>query len=170
MIALRSAETPETQTTFGSFTADDLQQIDWRELFMSWKHAINQNMYRFMHDQITAANMVAAVKCIALIVVLAASSLVHGVKYLGEFTLKFMHETSKLVRAMTPFLMGTLNMCNKIIGGFYILVAMMWRDVFGGGGGPAQRKPFPAIQDRPNRYRTGMHSRFDSRNQPPVYQ
>ena len=29
----------------------------------------------------------------------------------------------------TPFALGALNMVSKLVGGFYLLVAMIWKDV-----------------------------------------
>lgn len=164
LVALRSAEMPETNTTLGSFT-DDPQQIDWSKLFMSWKNAINQNTFRFMYEQITAANMVAAIKFVALVVVLIICGLGHSIKYLGDFTLRFMHEFSKLVRAFTPFMLGVLDMFSKIVGGFFILLAMMWGDAVGGGRGAGGPAPLPAIEDRDTQYRyqPRMHNRFNDR-------
>lgn len=101
-----------------------------------------------MHEQITTANIIAAIKFLALIVVLVAVGSVHSIKYLGDFTLKFMHESSKLLRAVTPFAISALNVFSKIVGGFYILLAMMWRDTVGGGGARRGGHSLPAIQGR----------------------
>lgn len=145
---LRPAEIDDS-STFTEFITSDFPNVEWGKLFISWKDSMNQGTYRFLQEQVTAKNMLAIGKFIALVIVLLATGLVHSVKYLGEFTLKFMHELSKLIRAMTPLLTVMLNMLSKIVGGFYILIAMMWRDTVGGGGPPPNFDHRPAAIQGP---------------------
>lgn len=173
LTVLRPAEIDDASTDFTQFVTNDLPNVDWSQLFSSWRDAINENTYRFMHKQITAANIIAAIKFMALIVVLVAGGLVHSIKYLGDFTLKFMHETSKLLRAITPMGMGALNVFSKIVGGFYILLAMMWRDTVGGGGARRGGQPMPAIQGRQStarlRYRPSIQPHGYDRSSSVLY-
>ncbi|CAG4930556.1 unnamed protein product [Colias eurytheme] len=49
------------------------------------------------------------------------------VNFLGNFILALIREFSILVKNSTPVFLGTLDFFSKIIGGFYILVAMIFR-------------------------------------------
>ncbi|XP_068086193.1 uncharacterized protein [Anabrus simplex] len=49
------------------------------------------------------------------------------IKFLGDFTIKFMREMSVLIHAITPFLLAIVDFFTKCVGGFYILIAMLWR-------------------------------------------
>jgi hypothetical protein len=37
-------------------------------------------------------------------------------------------ESAHLIRMATPFLLACVEMMNKAVGGFYLLLAMIWRD------------------------------------------
>ena len=41
----------------------------------------------------------------------------------------FSHSLCNIVCRSTPFALGALNMLSKVVGGFYVLLAMIWRDV-----------------------------------------
>merc|ERR1719376_1123979 len=62
------------------------------------------------------------------------SRLVAGGKQVANWSLKAIHELAFLVDRSTPFALGALNILSKVVGGFYVLLAMIWRDV---------RKPKP---------------------------
>ena len=73
--------------------------------------------------------------------------LVAGGKQVANWSLKAIHELAFLVDRLivlhisdfiyicntvcrsTPFALGALNMLSKVVGGFYVLLAMIWRDV-----------------------------------------
>lgn len=48
-------------------------------------------------------------------------------KYLGDYSIAFLREFNGCIRAATPFMLGVLDLISKVVGGFYILLAMMWR-------------------------------------------
>ena len=45
-----------------------------------------------------------------------------------EMLNKTIHEAAFFMQKATPFLMGVLNMINNCIRGFFMLIAMIWRD------------------------------------------
>lgn len=56
------------------------------------------------------------------------SGIIQLIQFSGEFTLRLIREVSNLLHASTPIVISIINMIGKIIGGFYLLIAMMWRD------------------------------------------
>lgn len=52
-----------------------------------------------------------------------------------------MEEFSKLMHVMMPFLLRCLDLINKAIGGFYILIAMVWRDSIGSNRAALRQSP-----------------------------
>lgn len=131
LTVLRPAEITDSNSSFATFVTEELPKVEWGKLLVSWKNAINHNSYQFLKEQVTAANIVAALKFIGLLTVVVVGGLFYSLKYVGEFTLRFMNEVSKLIRAMTPVMMGTLDVFQRIVGGFYMLLAMMWGDTVG---------------------------------------
>merc|ERR1719471_1148972 len=64
-----------------------------------------------------------------MVLVLAmVTVIIAGVKQLAQFCLKLLHELANLVDRSTPLALGALNMFSKVIGGAYLLIAMIWRD------------------------------------------
>ncbi|XP_023937385.2 uncharacterized protein LOC112045446 [Bicyclus anynana] len=49
------------------------------------------------------------------------------VQFLGNFVLALVREMSNLVTKSTPLLLGCLDFLSKIVGGFYILIAMIFK-------------------------------------------
>lgn len=135
---------------------ETLTAVEWRELFVGWRTAINQNTFRFLSEEVTAENFKKCVRLFGLLLVIVFSSLLHLIKYLGEFTLRFIQEFTKFVHVATPVLIVIVNTVGKIFGGLYILLAMMWRDAFGGRQSPnPTQTPYnrPILQNKYPPYR-----------------
>lgn len=65
----------------------------------------------------------------------AVNGLAKSVEYVGNFSLKFMHEFSFLMRTITPIILAVIELVGKLVGGLYLLIAMMFR----GNGPPPQQ-------------------------------
>ena len=66
---------------------------------------------------------------LAVVLVFALlTGLVAGLKQISNFSLKLLHELANLVDRSTPFALGALAMLTKMVGGAYLLLAMIWRD------------------------------------------
>ncbi|XP_023349638.1 uncharacterized protein LOC111718309 [Eurytemora carolleeae] len=64
--------------------------------------------------------------CVLLMAMLAG--ILSGLKLGANFMLRTLHELAFLVERSTPLALGTMNILSKLVGGFYLLVAMIWRD------------------------------------------
>lgn len=64
------------------------------------------------------------------------------INFLGNFVLALIREMSIFVTNSTPLMLGFLDFIGKIIGGFYILVAMIFK--------PSTRVPLPTRRIRPS--------------------
>jgi len=73
-------------------------------------------------------NLVSLVKTVCVLVMVMFTAIVSGLKHGANFALKTLHELAFLVERSTPLALGTLNILSKVVGGFYLLVAMIWRD------------------------------------------
>jgi len=89
---------------------------------------------------LTPTNFVSLLKFILVLILAAFTGLLAGLKQLAGWSLTAIHELAFLVDRSTPFALGALNMLSKVVGGFYLLVAMIWRDV---------RKPRPNVAPGP---------------------
>lgn len=82
----------------------------------------------FLSETITLNNMKETTKFIALLLGTAFVALIGGAKYLADYSLKLVHELSILIKTLTPFAIACVEVFGKIVGGFYLLLAMLWRD------------------------------------------
>lgn len=130
---LSSSNDPIVYDTFNIVDSiqDGIQHIDWKELFRSWARTIHQTIYKFCFEQITKENLFEFVKFTGLLIMLVLTGSVHLIKGFGEFALRFIQESTKFMKVITPILLTIVNTLGKMVGGFYILIAMMWRDAWG---------------------------------------
>ena len=67
-------------------------------------------------------------KFVCVLLVAAVAGLARLLPRMLELFNKTIHESAFLVRTATPMFLSVVDMFNKIVGGFYMLLAMMWRD------------------------------------------
>lgn len=133
----------EEQSTYDSGQmAKDVQ-----ELLEMWRKSTSEYFLWLFSQQITAKNIASVLKFICLMVLAVGSGCIHGLMYLGAFTLKFMAEFRKLLHVSMPIILKALDLLSKVIGGIFLLVAMIYRDLFGRRGPPAysQGPPIPSL-------------------------
>ncbi|KAJ6645512.1 hypothetical protein Bhyg_00718 [Pseudolycoriella hygida] len=104
---------------------------DFQELLEMWRRSSAEYFLWLFSQKITARNIASVLKFICLLAFAAVAAAFHGVKYLGEFTLKFIAELRKLLHVSMPIILKAFDLLTKVIGGIFLLLAMMWRDTFG---------------------------------------
>lgn len=120
-------------TKIQQYVQENFVDVDWIMLFHQWRTSFHQKVYHFCSTEITWNNFI---NCIRLLGVLSIAFLKFSVQFvhsLGEFTLKLMFELNRLVKTASPIVLALISLISKMIGGFYILLAMIWRDLFGNG-------------------------------------
>jgi hypothetical protein len=118
-----------------STEADALEQ--WKALYEFWKREISASVAWFLSISINRQTIVETLRFISLVIVSMFAGSTQIVKYFGIFAIKLIERTTWLAHVLTPFALGLLDFCSKIIGGLYLLIAMMWRDSVGA------RRPAP---------------------------
>lgn len=114
------------------YVQENIIEVDWASLFRQWKTSINQMAYRFFTTEITWSNFVHCIQLLGVICIATAKMSVNFVHCIGEFTLRLVFELTKLTKAASPIVLAVINLLSKMIGGLYILVAMIWKDLFYG--------------------------------------
>lgn len=120
-------------STIQRYVEDNIINVDWSGLLNRWKVSLNQTTYRFASEQINFSNFIRCIGLIGAFCIGSVNAIIQFIHFLGEFTLKLTFELTRLVRSITPIVLALLNLIGKVVGGFYILLAMIWRDLFGGG-------------------------------------
>uniref|UniRef100_A0A7G3B7R5 Uncharacterized protein n=2 Tax=Lutzomyia longipalpis TaxID=7200 RepID=A0A7G3B7R5_LUTLO len=87
----------------------------------------------------------------------AVVSTFHAVRAIGEFGLRFMAETRRCFNTLMPLFLGIIDFFTKIVGGFYMLIAMIWRDSINLRG--AGRNNLRALPPPPRRWNSQNYAR-----------
>lgn len=117
------------------YVQQNIIEVDWLSLFNQWKISFNQRAYRFFATEITWTNFIHCIQLLGVLCIAFVIFSVQFVHYIGEFTLRLVFELTKLIKAASPIVLAMINLLSKMIGGLYILVAMIWKDLFYGDSG-----------------------------------
>lgn len=113
-------ETSET----GATNADN--DNNWDEVKQKLGDVMEEIMTSFT-SVITLPNAKRAVCFTAVLIVACVTGLLHSIRYVGDYSLKFLREMSYFIQASTPVFLAVIEFFAKCVGGFYLLIAMMWR-------------------------------------------
>lgn len=102
--------------------------IAWDALLENTKNTALENVKWFFTTVLTANNIKEAITFLSVFIATSVALSVKGIAFLMNFALRFMRETSILIQSSTPVMISVVNLIGKIFGGFYLLIAMMWRD------------------------------------------
>ncbi|XP_059479068.1 uncharacterized protein LOC132198832 [Neocloeon triangulifer] len=92
---------------------------------MIWSDALQRLKFAF-----TVSNVIQFFRITLLVIMTIVMGTFVAIKSTATFLLTFTRECSIFVRSATPFLLGTSNVISKIFGGFFILLSMVWKDIF----------------------------------------
>lgn len=124
--SLTTASAPDE--TDDSVTSD----IDWTLYLSNLKQSTNEKLYIFFTEYLTFGNIRLVIQFLIFLIISIVTGIAHAIPHIGEYSLRFMREFTYLVQVSTPIVLGIIDMISKIFGGFYILIAMMWRGSTGG--------------------------------------
>lgn len=139
-----------------SMSMDDAIE-QWKVLFDFWKREISAAVALFLSISINRQTITETLRFISLVIVSLFAGSTQIVKYIGIFSIKLIERTTWLVHVLTPIALGFFELCSKVIGGFYILLAMIWKDSIGN----PRRPPNNAIEAGP-RQRQRDAIRYDN--------
>lgn len=63
----------------------------------------------------------------SVFIVALITGLIRSIGYVGDYSIKFMREISFFIHACTPIIIAIIEVFGKCVGGFYLLIAMLWR-------------------------------------------
>jgi len=130
-----------------------------------------------MKPHLTRGNVMKGVRFVCVLVLTLVTGCVALLQQMAGFSLRALHELAFLVDRSTPFALGAMNFASKIVGGFYLLVAMIWKDfrapkqqqkkvgpALAVGGGPVPRAALPAPPPGPGpaASRPAQHAAMDN--------
>lgn len=113
---------------FRNSAANDISLRSLKTLGEKVKSFMLVDVPTILCDVFTLNNIKEATKFLVLLTGAALVGMVGLTKFLADFSLRLLRELSNLIRSVTPFTIACVDMCGKVIGGFYLLIAVLWRD------------------------------------------
>jgi hypothetical protein len=114
------------QETSESGAADADNDNNWDKVKQKLGDIMEENMTS-LASVITLPNAKRVVYFMAVLILACISGILHSIRYVGDYSLKFMREISVFIQASTPIFIAVIEFFAKCVGGFYLLIAMMWR-------------------------------------------
>jgi hypothetical protein len=136
-----------TQNNLPKDVNDDDAMEQWKTLYHFWKREISAAAANLLSISVNRQTITETLRFVSLVIVSLFAGSTKIVKYIGIFAIKLVERTTWLAHVMTPFALGLLELISKVIGGLYLLIAMIWKDSIGA------RRPVPgnAIEAGPHR-------------------
>jgi hypothetical protein len=91
---------------------------------------------------LTVHNVKEVMIFISVFIVTCITGSFHLVRYVGDYSIKFMREFSVFIEASTPIFLSVIDFFSKCVGGFYIMIVMLWR--------ASKNEPPPRVNWGPN--------------------
>lgn len=104
-----------------------LENFSWETTSENAKKYLLEYLTWLFTNVLTTSNIKEAITFLGVFVVTGLALSVKGVKFFMDFFLKFMREVSYFIESSTPVMLAVVNLIGKAIGGFYLLIIMMFR-------------------------------------------
>lgn len=105
--------------------------IEWKEIINKWKNSTLISIKNILYHKISWQSISNTLQFAALVLITISLETVNFIKWIGFFSIRLIFELSNLIKVCTPIFMEVLNFMSKIIGGFYILMVIIWKDSIG---------------------------------------
>ncbi|XP_068157527.1 LOW QUALITY PROTEIN: uncharacterized protein [Drosophila tropicalis] len=133
---------------------------DFAALLRNWGESVKVTLYDFMANDVNKHNFVCVIRFLVLALVGFVGGLAMGLRFIGIFAVRFLYELSRLTHTATPIVFKLIEFMNKLVGGFFILLTMVWKDLVVNRG---KKPPLDENQHLPRL--TYEPSRFEPRHQ-----
>lgn len=114
------------QETSETGTANADSGDNWDKVKQKWGDIMEEIMTNFV-SVITLPNAKRLVRFMAVLIVACVTGILHSVRCVGDYSLQVMREISVFIQASTPICIAVIEFAAKCVGGFYLLIAMVWR-------------------------------------------
>ncbi|KAH8311239.1 hypothetical protein KR044_005166 [Drosophila immigrans] len=116
---------------------------DFLHVLQQWRQSVITTIYEFMAHDVNKSNIMGTLRFLGLLIFSILSGAVVALRFMGIFAVRFLFEISRFTHTATPIVFKLIEGINKMIGGFFILLTMIWKDlvVNRGGSGSNARQP-----------------------------
>jgi hypothetical protein len=114
------------QETSGTGATHADNDNNWDKVKQKWGDIMEEIVTDFA-AVITLPNAKRVVCFMAVLTVACVTGILHSIRFVGDYSLKLLREMSVFIQASTPVFIAVIEFFAKCVGGFYLLIAMMWK-------------------------------------------
>lgn len=108
----------------------DIHDDSMAKFINEWfNYDYKESFFKFLlniSSLITAKNIYESICFLSALLLALGMGMIKALHYIGDYSLKLTRELSILIHSSTPIILGVIDMLAKIVGGFYLLIAMVW--------------------------------------------
>lgn len=135
---------------------------DFLKVLQQWRHSTITTIYEFMANDVNKRNIMSTIRFLGLLLLSLVSGAAIALRFIGIFAVRFLFELSRFTHTATPIVFKLIEFVNKIVGAFFILLTMIWKDLVVNRGGSV-----PKQQLEPNnRFKSITYGRSESHRRP----
>jgi hypothetical protein len=124
--ASESSKFFETSDNVPEPTTENNDTINSDEVKQRWKKVVEE-ITANLASVFTAHNVREVIIFMSVFILTCITGIFHLVRYVGDYSIKAMREFSVFIQASTPIFLAVIDCFSKCVGGFYLLLAMLWR-------------------------------------------
>ncbi|XP_039494594.1 uncharacterized protein LOC120453790 [Drosophila santomea] len=102
---------------------------DFLAVLQQWGDGVKQTVYDFMANDVNKRNILGTIRFLGLLILSAVGGAALALRFLGVFAVRFLFELSRFTHTATPIVFKLIEFLNKIVGAFFILLTMIWKDI-----------------------------------------
>ncbi|EDW66749.1 uncharacterized protein [Drosophila virilis] len=166
--ALTSGASPEAGGADDVVSEEKPAQIgldDFLAVLQQWRQSVVTTVYEFMANDVNKRNIMGTLRFLGLLIFSILSGAVVALRFMGIFAVRFLFELSRFTHTATPIVFKLIEFFNKIVGAFFILIAMIWKDLVVNRGGSAPRQPLESS----NHFKSITYEKSESHRRSPRY-
>ncbi|XP_017864439.1 PREDICTED: uncharacterized protein LOC108614711 [Drosophila arizonae] len=139
---------------------------DFLEVLQQWRQSIVTTTYEFMANDVNKRNIIGTIRFLCLIVFSILSGAAVALRFMGIFAVRFLFELSRFTHTATPIIFKLIEFVNRIVGAIFVLIAMIWKDLFVNRGGSAPR---PQALEANNQFKSITYEKSEQKHRSPRY-
>ncbi|KAH8383097.1 hypothetical protein KR009_006765 [Drosophila setifemur] len=102
---------------------------DFLAVLQQWGDGVKQTVYDFMANDVNKRNIMGTIRFLGLLIFSAVGGAAVALRFLGVFAVRLLFELSRFTHTATPIVFKLIEFLNKIVGAFFILLTMIWKDL-----------------------------------------
>lgn len=117
---------------------------DFVNVLQQWRQSVITTIYEFMANDVNKRNIMGTIRFLGLLIFSIISGAAVALRFMGILAVRLLFEISRFTHTATPIVFKLIEFVNKIVGAFFILLTMIWKDLVVNRGGSVPRQPLEA--------------------------